>query len=1023
MIERLLDPPTIREMCAGTAITTLQRTAAEKWLSMLDAGLLENEKKNYMNFFKIILVDLLGYDEDRIKHEEDFVDFSYVEKGRTVACIEAKGTATKNLFMPQPKGKREHETPVKQTWNYMGNANAEYGICTNYRDFVLITKKFALTKYHIFDFQTIKNNPAALREFLGVFSMQSLARGFPYTAQAKSSDADRNLADEFYELYSRTRLMLIHEFRDKGLAKNEAVAEAQTFLNRLMFVFFAEDTNLVKDGMFDDDVVGILKGVVKANTHRVWTYIAEELFGAFENGQDDPHIAAFDGGLFEKPLHKSAFFPDKRKKGFFDALGDDPSRNADSWEYKPRIAEAVRGVSGLNPLVGNLLKLSSYDFQSQIRVDILGHIFENSVADLDILLDRRTTTRRREGIFYTPEYVTGYICASTIIRHLSPSGCAQDPGALVAEYGSNLDVLHERMKRIKILDPACGSGAFLIGAARTLINIHEEIVRHKYNGDEKNNGLDQSIDAGLISRIVRNSIYGIDINPQSVDIARLSLFLLTAADGEKLPDLAGNVVVGNSVVADPDQGGLDWKKAFPKVFAGENPGFSVIIGNPPYIRQELLASSAKHAMSVLPDLMPLTLPADFSIPKMGDLSTYFYYHSLSQLCDGGRLGFISSDNWLRAEYGPPLKLALLSNAQIETLVAPRFKVFSDADVNTIIVTLVRKPPDGDGSVLFANATSDLNFAAPSLDVAARVPQSSLGAENWSLYFDAPMIKAQFPTTILKEAGRLKRGVGTGRNDFFVLSRDAARAHKIPRAYLRPVVTGGELPRLEPRRATKYVLDVRAGKGDLAKTAQGRLVKKYIEYGEGMTVLPKKGGGSDHVPLPELPTIANRSPWYSLPIPSPPPIFISRIVDRTIRVYENGMGERGRGAYQALDTYLHFTPLTESHTRAFLAYFASSYFALDMEKCAAPLGGGGLRIDNGVLEGARVPAFEKLPVKAVRKMENAWSEYCETLDRQKLDTAVFAALGMTDKMNAVRAELDRLIDRRRRASKRTPDGAT
>ena len=191
----------------------------------------------------------------------------------------------------------------------------------------------------------------------------------------------------------------------------------------------------------------------------------------------------------------------------------------------------------------------------------------------------------------------------------------------------------------------------------------------------------------------------------------------------------------------------------------------------------------------------------------------------------------------------------------------------------------------------------------------------------------------------------------------------------------------------------------------------------------MTVLPKKGGGSDHVPLPELPTIANRSPWYSLPIPSPPPIFISRIVDRTIRVYENGMGERGRGAYQALDTYLHFTPLTESHTRAFLAYFASSYFALDMEKCAAPLGGGGLRIDNGVLEGARVPAFEKLPVKAVRKMENAWSEYCETLDRQKLDTAVFAALGMTDKMNAVRAELDRLIDRRRRASKRTPDGAT
>ncbi len=907
----------------------------------------------------------------------------------------------------------------------MGSTNAEYGICTNYRDFVLITKKFALTKYHIFDFQSIRHNSEALREFLGIFSIQSLAAGFPYVAQSRSADADRGLTDEFYKLYSRTRLMLIHEFKDKGLVNNDAVSTAQTFLNRLMFVFFAEDANLVKDGMFDDDVVGILKGNVKTNTRRVWNYIVEELFTAFETGQADPYITAFNGGLFDKSLQKLAFFPDKRKKEFFDELGPDPSRHgADSWEYKPRIAEAVRSVNNLNPVIGNLLKISSYDFQSQIRVDILGHIFENSVTDLDILLDGSAVTRKREGIFYTPEYVTEYICSRTIIRYLSPSGNALDPAGLVKEYNGDLDGLHDRMNRIRILDPACGSGAFLIRAARTLIKIHEEIVRHKYNGDEKDNGLDQSIDAGRISEIVRNCIYGIDINPQSVDIARLSLFLLTAADGEKLPDLSNNIVVGNSVVVDTDQGGLDWERTFPTVFAGENPGFSVIIGNPPFVRQELLTGPTKRAMATLPDMMPLTLPGDFAIPKTADLSTYFYYHSLGRLCKGGLLGFISSDNWLRAKYGEPLRQMLLSNSQIEELVSPRFKVFSDALITTVIVLLMRTSPDENRDILFANVGSDLDFAAPSLDIAARVSGTNLVGKDWSLYFDGPTTAPPpFPTTRLDATGHLKRGIGTGCNDFFVMTRDAARDHKIHSDYLRPVVTGGELPRLEVRHAVRYILVVQDSKGVLAKTTHGRLVKKYIERGEGMTVLPKKRGRSTRVLLPKLPTIANRNPWYSLPAPPPPPIFISRINDRTIRVYENGAGGQGRGSYLALDTYLHFTPDVKTHTNGFLAYFTSSLFALDMEKNAAPLGGGALRIDNHVLAKTRVPDFDKLPQKAMQKMEGAWSEYCDTLDRKRLDRAVFAALGMARQMGAVRAELGRLTERRMRASKQGAGGGT
>ena len=1018
--ERLLDARTVAEMCAGAEVGSQQRAAADEWLGMMDGGLLGDGEDDHANFARIVLGDLLGYGGGGIRREGGLADLEYAKGGKAVACIAAGCASAEGLFAPQCGGGGGRVSPARQAWGRMAATNAEYGICTNHRDFVLITKRFALAKCHAFDFRAVRSDPAALREFLGVFSARSLAGGFPYAAQARSAAADRGLAAEFYGLYSRTRLMLVREFQDKGLGKGDAAAAAQTCLNRLVFVFFAEGAGLVRRGMFGDGIAALLGGGIGADTRRVWNFIAGELFPAYAGGQEDPHIPAFAGGLFKGPLPASASFPDKRKKEFFGDTGGEPGRrSAGAWEYSPRIARAVSGAPGLNPVIENLLRLSSYDFRRQMRIDMMGRLFESSVTDLDVLLGGRAATRRREGIFYTPEYVTRYICARTIAGHLSPSGAARDPAELADECGGDLDGLRERMGRMKILDPACGSGAFLVGAARTLFDIHGEIARRERGGGGNGGGPGRHAGAGRISEAVRNSVYGIDTDPQSADIARLSLLLLTAAAGERLPDLSGNVVVGNSVVADPRQGGIDWKKAFPAVFAGENPGFSVIIGNPPYVRQEILADSAKHAMAALPDTVPLALPDGFCIPRTSDLSSYFYYHSLGRLRRGGRLGFISGDNWLRTEYGGPLRRALLSNSQIVELVSPRFKVFSDADVNTVVVLLVRSPPDPRSRVLFANAASDSDFAAPSLDVAARVLQSDLGGRNWSLYFDGPMLEPAFPVVRLKEAGRLKRGIGTGCNDFFVLSRDAARENGVPPCYLRPVVAGGELPRLEARRATRYVLCVESGKDELAKTEQGRLVKKYIERGERMTVLPKKGGGSAGVPLPELPTVASRSPWYSLPVPAPPPIFISRINDRSIRVYENE--GRGRSAYRALDTYLHFTPSTESHTGAFLAYFASSHFALDMEKNAAPLGGGGLRIDNRVLMDARVPAFGRLPPRAVRGMEMAWSEYCRTLDRKKLDKAVFAALGMADQLDAVRAELDRLVDRRMRASKQAMGG--
>ena len=227
------------------------------------------------------------------------------------------------------------------------------------------------------------------------------------------------------------------------------------------------------------------------------------------------------------------------------------------------------------------------------------------------------------------------------------------------------------------------------------------------------------------------------------------------------------------------------------------------------------------------------------------------------------------------------------------------------------------PPDGSLRVRFANAESDSDFAAPPLDIAARIPRSGLGEGNWSVYFGGPEPAPRFPSVRLGAAGRLRRGIGTGRNDFFVLLRGAVRTHRMPSAYLWPVVSGGDPPRLGTRQAERYIIDVRDGKDELAKTAQGQIVTKYIEHGEGLAVLPRKGGGTARVHLPELPTIAGRNPWYSLPVPPPLPIFIGRINDRTIRVHENRARGPGQRLYQALDTHLCFTPDIKAHTGASL----------------------------------------------------------------------------------------------------------
>ena len=1036
MRDDLVSPRTIRRLCGDVEPTGGQRAAAEEWLELLAAGRLAEEKTNRPRFMRIVLERILGYGGGDIECERGSAVFRYAPKGRTLVCFEVKGASTADLFAPQRRAKKEHCTPIRQTWDCMESSGAEYGVCSNCRHFVLITRRFGYARYYMFDFEAIGRDPGLLGEFVGVFSKGRMEAGFVERAHDESASEERDLTEEFYDLYGRTRLMLVKEFEASGDDRERAVARAQGFLNRLIFILFVEDSGLSgRRDMFIDNVVDMLRGGITRGTSRVWNYIVHELFEFYRTGCEDPRVFAFNGGLFDGRIDGEARFPDRRRSGFFDEFRPRVARR--SWEFKEKVRDAVGAHGDVNPVIKNLLALASYDFQSQIRVTILGHIFENSISDLEAMLGGRESERKSGGIYYTPWHVTRYICQRTIIPHLSRSGSASDPQDLVAEYAGDLDELDRRLDRIRILDPACGSGAFLIEAAQTLLEIHGEMTRHRESAGSGNadggsgsgnadggsgsgaaaavdrNTLDPSIYDARVRRIAAESLYGIDVNPQSVEIARLSLFLLTASAGESLPDLSSHIVAADSISSPAGGGGPDWEDMFAEAFAGDNPGFSVIIGNPPYVRQEAIRGAKadmqprRHPLSA-----PLELPDGFEIPATADLSAYFYIHSLGRLCRGGRLGFISSDGWMRAGYGAALQRALLDNTSIDVIAVADFKVFGDADVNTAVVVAERGRPGPRHAVRLAVAGGPADFAgAAAAGGAGSVPQSDLDPGNWYALFAGAPVKAAFAEVPMADAGTVRFGTKTGHKPFFVLTAAEAERHGVPRRYLRPCVAGRGGPLLLDEDASEFLLDVPDEKGVLERTADGRAVLEYIRRGEAKEVESTSGGRRTVVRLPDLPTLSPRRPWYSLGLGGPaPPIFLGRLVGDRIRVCENG------GTYRATNTHVSYTPNRADRVGAMSAYLASAWFALHMERNANPMGGGALSIEVGNFASAPVPDFDSLPEGAVPRLEAAWASYCADADLGRLDRAVLSALGFDGgQIGAVLEDLERLA--RRRAGRR------
>ena len=949
-MESLFNNHTVREKSSKIHVSNAARDAVRRWhliyKNAVEKGMSETDL--YDDFRRCILEDLLEYPHGSISSnpsnaiQEENVDFQVAgADNEPLLFVEAKSPGTR-LDAKQSRGDKD-ETPVSQLWRYMTGANptCKHGMCTNYDDFWLVLLTVGKCRIQKFRFSEIKDDDG-IREFIWLF--QDLIRGGSASEiHSNSVRHDNDIGEKFYALFHDTRRLMIDTFSD-SVPRKTAVSTAQLFLNRLVFIFFAEDLGLVGRDRLCDDIEAILQRATSATTYAYDTIIAR--FTAYNEGSDGS--PKFNGGLFAKEIDRNISFRD------------------------------MQG-GATSPIITGMLTMGRYNFKTELDVNILGRIFEQSIADLDRL--HGIDERKSEGIYYTPDAVTEYICRNTIVPYLSKSGSADTPADLLTEYVDDMEELERRLGSIRILDPACGSGAFLVKAAETMLEIHGLMQEERQRRDGMK--ITMWTNETKIREIILGSIFGVDKSEESVGITMLSMYLKTAQIAEPLPDLTQNIKAGNSLVGyrEAVSNALDWETAFPDIMNPERQddlGFDVIIGNPPYVRQEKI--TLKRHMA-LPE--PNNLGENgFSIPSKSDLSSYFFYHSINLLRGGGRLGFISSEGWMNTDYGRTLQRFLLKHTLLDTLVRFRTKVFKDADTKAAIILLRSGMHDG-GVTRLVQIPSHENMGDMNVTEKSR---TDFRVGNWYRLFADRGLKARVPMVRMSEAGTVRRGTVTGWDKYFVLDADTARTHGIEEKYLTPIVSRSVRSGLLSRKtATKYILNVNESKGSLYRAGM-KGVLGYIEHGENTEVEPTRG--SDRTPrtIPHLSTIKARRIWYSLKLGTPPPVILRRIIGVRPGIYEND------GTFHTTNKFVHFTPDKPADAHAFLAYLASSWFALHLEFAGHPMGGGGLSVETIDFKESPVPDFRRMQKPDVERMGVAWLAYREDQDQQKLDGTIHGILG-------------------------------
>lgn len=761
------------------------------------------EKSIQSLYLQRIFEEILGYpsqlsglDEYNLIVEPT-TDYDSTEPDGALGFFGKKEKAVKAVIELKPAGtdldkkqtsRKDQKSPVEQGFGYSYKFDGcKWVIVSNFTEIRLYNTQRGIGYYDNFDIFKLNDE----NEFIKFYFLLSKKN---FISKSDNSAVDlliketniqeENITKEFYKKYKNIRIKLYNHIIENNpqIDKYLILEKVQKMIDRVIFICFCEDLGLLPYNIFRNIIKNIESSFDLSDT-KIWSQV-KGLFHFINQGNSNKDINRFNGGLFtEDPILDNLIIQDE--------------------------------------IIKELIQISNYNFESDLNVNILGHIFEQSIADIEEMkadisekiIEPTKGKRKKEGIYYTPDYITKYIVENAVggwlddrknelgIDKLSKLTNKDLSSIKITKRGKlkvNKNVeenikfwekYREILSNIKVLDPACGSGAFLIQAFDFLYKegqmVNDEIAKLR-------KGQRQVFD--LDKHILTNNIYGVDLNEESVQITKLSLWLKTANKEKELTALDDNIKCGNSLIEDSDiahSKAFKWEDNFKDII--NNGGFDVIIGNPPYINVSLVSKDyKKYYFSKYKTFF-----------KRFDTFGIFIELGINILSNKGKLSFIVPSQILNNISFSKLRDLILNNNWLEEVCYVGDKVFVEAN-NDVCILLLSK--SGIENIKLINALEFLNPKITKVDPSYFQKSNNLISININKDYDNIFDKILLSTSEkLSKNFNIFQGIVTGNNEAYINDEKYFEDLKIEKTILKTVIQGKDFGKWTIKNTNKRII--------------------------------------------------------------------------------------------------------------------------------------------------------------------------------------------------------------------------
>jgi type I restriction-modification system DNA methylase subunit len=646
----------------------------------------------------------------------------------------------------------------------------------------------------------------------------------------------------------RWRLLIANGFalRNQKRSLDEITLASQQLLDRFIFCRMLETQRLVEYNKLARTYSNY--EVLYARADKTFGEILREsLFVEIKND--------FNTELFEQPLLCDQLDIDNIVLSA--VIGHEP--------LAPELAAQCGFESGQGELLA-FRHLYRYDF-SLMSQDVMGAVYERFLAHKlsqsggRVVIEDTDELRKKEGIYYTPQYIVDYIVAHTLGEKIKP---------ILAEAKTLLDYKNfkgalakiRELGEIKVLDPAMGSGSFLLRAFDALVKAYDDYNQECRRLKKERNGHGALFDADFVIpeevlevplHVLTENIFGVDLDKQAVEVAKLNLWLRYMAVNRDpfikrlrqkrggqplslLPNLTHNLKRGNSLIADKSIAGdtaFDWQKEFPETM--KRGGFDVVIGNPPYERIQVMQANAPAAAEFL--------KANYRAAASGNFDIYvcFIERGLQLLNANGFFGYICPHKFFQAEYGAPVRKLLSDGKHVRHIVS-----FGDQQIFQKISTytcLLHLAKSGCEAVDYADADLEQFTTTHETLPSFKKSASSLSAAPWNFLSATTTKWMEKAAAAGKLLGELTKevfvGLQTSADDVFLFESVAPRKNvckvfsdslqkevELESALLKPVIRSGQIGRGWARPTHFVLFPYKLAKGKAELLAEKELVKQF-----------------------------------------------------------------------------------------------------------------------------------------------------------------------------------------------------